>query len=630
VEKCVSFSLLTTRFGIKCVPEFACKFLDYILGFTAINRLYCKSISYTDENKKITFFDAVLKKLDVQMEVLPKDLARMPKNGPLLVVANHPFGGIDGLALGSLLSKIRPDFKLLVNQELGVFKAMKSHIFEVDILSGDSGKSKNLKAMINSSRFLKNGNCLGVFPAGEVSSLNLYSRKIIDPCWSLHPASLARRNNASVLPICFIGNNGWLFQVLGLLHPKLRTLLLARELINKKGQNLKMRIGEPISPQKMRSFKDASDATEYLRVCVEALKNETSPILFSPKFFLGRKTKSFEPLVLPIRKSKLQSEVTSLPESSLLVANKEFEIYVSKSSQAPSVMKEIARLREKTFRKAGEGTGYSFDSDPFDNWYYQIFAWDSKSQKIAGGYRLGVADEIIKQKGKSGMYAASEFSLKRGFYSSLGKSIEVGRSFITDEYQRKFSLLGLIWKAIGEFMNRHPDYFVLYGPVSISADYTNLSRNLLVRFLRTNRWSEEIARRTKAKNPFKLKQLSPALSNWVKKEGRTLDDVSAVISGVEPDGKGVPVLVKHYLKLHGSFVGFGVDPDFNNALDGLIVVDIRNMEDRQLLQYFGESGLVRIKSARVKMDDAVLNSQKTFDRKPTRVSSRRKFGMISM
>ena len=179
-------------------------------------------------------------------------------------------------------------------------------------------------------------------------------------------------------------------------------------------------------------------------------------------------------------------------------------------------------------------------------------------------------------------------------------------------------------------MNRHPDYFVLYGPVSISADYTNLSRNLLVRFLRTNRWSEEIARRTKAKNPFKLKQLSPALSNWVKKEGRTLDDVSAVISGVEPDGKGVPVLVKHYLKLHGSFVGFGIDPDFNNALDGLIVVDIRNMEDRQLLQYFGESGLVRIKSARVKMDDAVLNSQKTFDRKPTRVSSRKKFGMISM
>ena len=316
-------------------------------------------------------------------------------------------------------------------------------------------------------------------------------------------------------------------------------------------------------------------------------------------------------MVLPVNKEKLQSEIAALPASSLLAAKGDFEIYGCLASQAPSVMREIARLREKTFRKVGEGTGYPLDSDRYDEWYHQIFAWDSQNLKIAGGYRLGVVEEIIEQKGKFGMYAASEFSLKRGFYSSLGKSIEVGRSFITEEYQRRFSLLGLIWKAIGEFMNRHPDHFVLYGPVSISADYTNLSRNLMVRFLRTNKWSAEIARRTKARNPFKLRQLSPALANWVKQEGRTLEEISAVISGVEPDGKGVPVLVKHYLKLRGSFVGFAVDPDFNNALDGLIVVDIRNMEGRQLLQYFGESGRERIISARGKSEDAEIKSKKS-------------------
>ena len=133
----------------------------------------------------------------------------------------------------------------------------------------------------------------------------------------------------------------------------------------------------------------------------------------------------------------------------------------------------------------------------------------------------------------------------------------------------------------------------------------------MVRFLRTNKWSAEIARQTKARNPFKLRQLSPALANWVKQEGRTLEEISAVISGVEPDGKGVPVLVKHYLKLRGSFVGFAVDPDFNNALDGLIVVDIRNMEGRQLLQYFGESGRERIISARGKSEDAEIKSKKS-------------------
>ena len=620
MDVCLSFASIKSRLGIKFVPEFLCNLLDYLLGFTAINQLYRNAVNYIIEKKKITFFEAVLRKLDVQMEVLPEDLAKIPRDGPLLVVANHPFGGIDGLALGSLLSKTRPDFKLLVNQELGVFNAMTPWLFQVDILGGESAKSKNLKSMVECSRFLRDGKCLGIFPAGEVSSLHLPTRKIIDPSWSDHPTSLARRNNATVLPVCFKGKNGWLFQTLGLIHPRLRTLLLARELVNKRGKDLKMRIGEPISPQKICSFQNVSDATDYLRVCVEALKNESSPVSSFPKFFLGRKNKSHEPLVLPVNKEMLQSEVAALPASSLLAAKGDFKIYGCLASQAPSVMREIARLREKTFRKAGEGTGYPLDSDRYDEWYHQIFAWDSQNQKIAGGYRLGVTEEIIGQKGKPGMYAASEFSLKRGFYSSLGKSIEVGRSFITEEYQRRFSLLGLIWKAIGEFMNRHPDHFVLYGPVSISADYTNLSRNLLVRFLRTNRWSAEIARRTKAKNPFKLKQLSPALANWVKQEGRTLDDISAVISGVEPDGKGVPILVKHYLKLRGSFVGFAVDPDFSNALDGLIVVDIRNMEDRQLLQYFGESGKQRIISAREKTEEEEKQTKKSIRGQGVRAS----------
>ena len=620
MDVCLSFASIKSRLGIKYVPKFLCNVLDYLLGFTAINQLYRNAVNYIIEKKKITFFEAVLRKLDVQMEVLPEDLAKIPRDGPLLVVANHPFGGIDGLALGSLLSKTRPDFKLLVNQELGVFNAMTPWLFQVDILGGESAKSKNLKSMVECSRFLRDGKCLGIFPAGEVSSLHLPTRKIIDPSWSDHPTSLARRNNATVLPVCFKGKNGWLFQTLGLIHPRLRTLMLARELVNKRGKDLKMRIGEPISPQKICSFQNVSDATDYLRVCVEALKNESSPVSSFPKFFLGRKNKFHEPLVLPVNKEMLQSEVAALPASSLLAAKGDFKIYGCLASQAPSVMREIARLREKTFRKAGEGTGYPLDSDRYDEWYHQIFAWDSQNQKIAGGYRLGVTEEIIGQKGKPGMYAASEFSLKRGFYSSLGKSIEVGRSFITEEYQRRFSLLGLIWKAIGEFMNRHPDHFVLYGPVSISADYTNLSRNLLVRFLRTNRWSAEIARRTKAKNPFKLKQLSPALANWVKQEGRTLDDISAVISGVEPDGKGVPVLVKHYLKLRGSFVGFAVDPDFSNALDGLIVVDIRNMEDRQLLQYFGESGKQRIISAREKTEEEEKQTKKSIRGQGVRAS----------
>lgn len=618
MEWSLSFSKFSNRLGVKYIPSELFALLDNIFGLRSLSKLHDAADLQTKEHNKLKFFEAVLKELDVRVEVQANEVDRIPRSGPLIVMANHPFGGLDGIALGSLLTKVRADFKLLVNQELDIFKALNPWVFKVDILSGHSAKSKNFKAMVDCTRYLKGGNCLGVFPSGEVSSLNLKNRKIIDPEWSSHPVSLAKMTGAKILPVCFKGANSMLFQMMGIIHPRLRTLLLARELMNKRGMELKMRVGETISAQRIRSFETVSQASDYVRVCVESLKYDT-PRKLSSTFFFGRKTASPEPLILPVCEKNMENEISNLPINSLLVEKGNFKIYCAMEEKIPFVMKEISRLREKTFRNAGEGTGLPSDTDRFDEWYHQIFAWDSKNLKIAGGYRLGVVDKIIEEKGKFGMYAESEFSLKREFFDSLGKSIEVGRSFITQEYQRKFSLLGLIWRAIGEFMNRHPEHFVLYGPVSISADYTQLSRNLMVRFLRTNRWSEEVARSTKAKKRFKLKQLSPALLKWVKEEGRSIEDVSAIISGVEPDGKGIPVLVKHYLKLKGSFVGFAVDPDFGNTLDGLIVVDIRNMENRQLLHYFGEKGRDRILASSEQLSGKFSQKPKTKSGRGVRV-----------
>ncbi len=332
-----------------------------------------------------------------------------------------------------------------------------------------------------------------------------------------------------------------------------------------------------------------------------------------PFFFRTRKTE-VKTIISGVDPEKLENEVSLLDESNLMAKKGDFEVYCFRAHEAPSIMREIARLREQTFRKVGEGTGKPLIQDKFDEWYFQLFAWDRANKKVAGGYRLGVATEIIPGKGKEGMYATSEFSLKKGFYKALGNAVEVGRSFITEEYQRKFLLLGLLWQGIGEFMNRRPKHFIMYGPVSISSDYSQLSRNMMVSFLRTNRWSTKIAKRAKAKNPFRAKALSPTLHQWVKKEGRSLEEVSAVISSAETDGKGIPVLVKHYLKLKGSFVGFAVDPKFNDALDGLIVVDIRNMEDKQLIKYFGLKGKNRAIKARNERDFANLEAKELSSR----------------
>ena len=170
-----------------------------------------------------------------------------------------------------------------------------------------------------------------------------------------------------------------------------------------------------------------------------------------------------------------------------------------------------------------------------------------------------------------------------------------------------FALLGLIWRGIGEFLNRHPECCVLYGPVSISADYTPISRNLMARFLRGKEWATEMAKSARPKHPFKG-SLPISLKRWVQDEGRGIEEVSAIISSVEPDGKGVPVLVKHYLKLNGSFVSFGVDPDFGNSLDGLILVDMRDMSDAHLRRYFGEEGMNRMIQARQARENEQINN----------------------
>jgi putative hemolysin len=261
-------------------------------------------------------------------------------------------------------------------------------------------------------------------------------------------------------------------------------------------------------------------------------------------------------------------------------------------------MREIGILRELTFRDAGEGTGNSMDLDSFDEYYHQLFAWDEKASKIVGGYRLAVVDEILRNQGRKGLYVPSLFSIRKSFYKALGPAVELGRSFIRPEYQRKFSLLGLLWRGIGEFLNRQPECCVLYGPVSISADYAPLSRKLMVRYLRCKEWSSVMARRARAKNPFRGWNLPFALKKWMRGEGRSLEEISAIVSSVEQDGKGVPVLVKHYLKLNGFFVSFSVDPDFGNSLDGLIVVDMRDMGDVYLRRYFGEEGMERMIKAR--------------------------------
>ena len=297
------------------------------------------------------------------------------------------------------------------------------------------------------------------------------------------------------------------------------------------------------------------------------------------------------PVVAAIPQTLLKAEVEALPAEQGLVASGHFRVQYARAQQIPWCLQEIGRLREITFRAAGEGTGKASDIDLFDAYYLHLFVWDTQAEMIVGAYRMGLADEILSRYGKRGLYTQSLFKYGPRLLETLNPAIELGRSFVRAEYQRNFSPLLLLWRGIGRFILRSPQYAVLFGPVSISNSYAPISRKLMVDYLRTNNSETELARHVKPRRPFRAQRSAV----WDEVEFASLKDIeglSRVIARIEGDNKGVPILLKQYLKLGGQLLGFNADDQFSDALDGLIMIDLRASERLVLARYMGEEGAV--------------------------------------
>jgi putative hemolysin len=534
--------------------------------------------------------------LNVHPQVSERDLALIPKTGPVVVVANHPFGLIEGAILATLLQSARPDVRIMANHLLAFAPGADQLCIFVDPFGGEGAARSNRKGLKDAIAWLKQGGVLAVFPAGEVSHLNLKERAVVDPEWSHSVARLIRITGATVLPIYFRGANSALFQVLGFLHPRVRTALLPHELFNKHNRNIEVRIGSPVPAAKMRSYQDDVALIRYLRHRTYLLQNREAPrrVVTAPA----------EPPAQPsadnVSGELLAREVAKLPSDRTLVETEDFSVLLAKAGEIPNVLHEIGRLREITFRQVGEGTGEPVDLDRFDQHYWHLFVWNRQAHEVVGAYRLGPSDEILPRFGATGFYTSQLFQWKQSFLDRISPALELGRSFVRPEYQKTYAPLLLLWKGIGQFLLRNPQYKLLFGPVSISNGYTAASRQLMVKFLSAYRQSPELAPLVRARNPFRQRtsKLGGKLTGKLADElmgARVWDveELSALIADVETDRKGVPVLLKQYLKLGGELVAFHVDRHFADALDGLIVVDLRKTDARVLERYMGKDGAAR-------------------------------------
>jgi len=541
--------------------------LARVLGFPAVEQ------TYSELRGDRGIENRLLDKLGITIRASKSDLDRIPSTGPTLILANHPFGILDGAVLAALLKRIRADVKFVGNDVLTTIPELRDLVLPVDV-TGTRINSRGMRAALG---HLEAGGCLTIFPAGEVSHFRWSNRSITDARWNVSASRLveilARRGIAvSTVPAYVAGANSLLFQAAGCVHSSLRTALLVRELLNKRGQVVDVRIGTAIDSARLLELATPSERTEYLRWRTYLLASREK---FKPKTsrpFVRPRAATVAAIAMPVDPSALDAEVSTLTP---LVASSGLTAYIARADEIPGVLQEIGRLREATFRVAGEGTGHPVDLDRFDEHYLHLFVWQAEKREIVGAYRLCPAQS-------GDLYTRTLFRYGGPFLKKLGPAIELGRSFVRVEYQRTFAPLLVLWKGIGRFIAQHPQYRTLFGPVSISNEYQSISRELMVTYLERHASLTGWMNLVKSRNPFRRRKLElPANID--------LEDLSTVVSDLEPQRTSIPILLRQYLRLGGKLLGFNVDPDFSNALDGLILVDLAKTERKLLERYLGKA-----------------------------------------
>jgi putative hemolysin len=552
--------------------EYFAKFLMYILRFNKLNKIYEQIAS----KKGIDFIDEIIRVLEFKIEFDETELKKIPSTGPLIVVANHPFGGFDGLLLIKYLSQVRPDVKVIGNFLMQKVDPVSEYFIPDNPFNNTDPEKqeKECKGATEALTHLDNGGILCLFPAGDLSTYGTFD-SITDQVWQFPIVKFVKKARVPVVPAYFQGTNSRLFHFFAKIHPSLRQVRLPSELLSKKHKTIKLRIGTPLKVEDQDKFCDVYQFGRFIRAKTYSME---SPIEVKRFFNYNLKPQHKpETIIEPVAKEKILAEIQKIKSDFTLFNLKNYTAFCAPSEEIPNILTEVGRLREITFREVGEGTNRSIDIDEFDLYYHQMFIWDEEEERIVGAYRIGKGKDILEQYGKRGFYLQSLFRISDDFKPVLNESLELGRSFVIKEYQRKPMPLFLLWKGILYFLLKNPEYRYLIGPVSISNNYSKISKDLIIRFIMRNHLNWKMAQFVKPRNSYKFKSDNADINILMENMEHDINRLDKAIGDLDELNSGLPVLLKKYIKLNAKIIAFNVDPKFNNCLDGLIMLDVNDV-----------------------------------------------------
>ena len=519
----------------------------------------------------LEFLDAVLDHFDFKFSISNRDRQNIPDQGRLLIVANHPLGSLDGLALIKLVSEIRPDVKIVATTLLNQIDPLSELFLSVDNMSKKASHFKSMKSIVTA---LQAEQAVIMFPTGEVSRIR--PNGVRDEKWKSGFVHLAKKTKAPILPVHIDGKNSALFYSLSTIYKPVGTMMLVNEMFNKHDKEIAFKVGRPIPWDSIASLDlSPKEIAKKMRKQVYALTKKKSKVYF----------KTMENVVHPANRQFIRNE---LKQSELIGATQDGkQIFLFDYRSNSSVIREIGRLRELSFRQVEEGTGNRIDIDDYDRYYRHLVLWDDEELEIVGAYRIGEAWKIVRDKGLPGLYSHSLFEYREDMIPYLGRAIELGRSFVQPRYWGKRSL-DYLWYGIGAYIQRHPEVKYMFGPVSLSAAYPEEAKQEIVNFYSTlfgQRNEMVIPRQPRVPETDHdfLEFKNVCEESEYKKAYALLNN------NLNDMGVRVPTLFKQYVELcHPGgceFLGFNVDPDFSNCIDAMILVHLDAVKDKKRDRY---------------------------------------------
>ena len=510
----------------------------------------------------------VLEEVGIRYEIPPEQLDRIPQEVCFNTVSNHHYGSLDGMILSAVVGSRRPDYKILTTFFLSLIPSLRDSFIPVDNFS--SGGARSISGIRAALGHIADQHPLGLFPAGEVATWQKGKNKtsvkdgkvVEDIPWAENIIKLIRKSGFPVVPVYFEGGNSKSFHVLGKIHPRLRTARLIHEVFNKPGKVIQVRIGQPIPAAEIAGM-EVPELGKFLRSRTYALEGQLQePPKPSEQVVLT-------PVAEPVPADDVRAEMAKLDQY-ILFDNGDYRAYLLPAPEAPVVMRELYRLREETFRAIGEGTGLALDTDEYDAYYKQMVLWHVPNQEIVGAYRLGFGPEIARAHGDlSGFYSNSLVHYGEKAESLLSRSMELGRSFIVQKYQREVQPLRLLLTGLAVSVLKHPDLEYYSGPVSISNDIPHFYKSLIVDYVTKNYPMPDAEKIARPSHPFEPDFLSVNPDDLHIAPGN-IDALDRTLQTLSDGEYRLPVLVRKYFSCNARLVCFNVDPLFCDRLDGLI------------------------------------------------------------